>query len=114
MTPAASMPVVTATPPATKPATAPYRRGGDKEALADGGGGEKFSDVVGLKQVLVQRQDHFARMLTDRMLTYACGRRIEALDEPILEKIVTELAPHKHGLRSLIEAVVTSELFLSR
>ena len=77
-------------------------------------GGEKFSDVVGLKQVLVQRQDHFARMLTDRMLTYACGRRIEALDEPILEKIVTELAPHKHGLRSLIEAVVTSELFLSR
>ena len=44
----------------------------------------------------------------------ACGRRIGTLDEPIVEKIIAELPKHDHGLRSLIEAVVTSELFLSR
>jgi hypothetical protein len=76
--------------------------------------GEKFSDVAGLKKVLVKRQDIFARMLTDRLLTYACGRRIGALEDPIVEKIVAEQPKRPHGLRSLIEAVVTSELFLSR
>ena len=76
--------------------------------------GEKFSDVAGLKKILVERQKRFAHMLTDRLLTYACGRRIGALDEPVVEKILAELPKHKHGLRSLIEAVVASELFLSR
>jgi Protein of unknown function (DUF1592)/Protein of unknown function (DUF1588)/Protein of unknown function (DUF1585)/Protein of unknown function (DUF1595)/Protein of unknown function (DUF1587)/Planctomycete cytochrome C len=76
--------------------------------------GEKFDDVVGLKKILVQRKDLFAKMLTDRLLTYACGRRIGALDDPAVEKIVAELPKHEYGLRSLIEAVVTSELFRSR
>jgi hypothetical protein len=76
--------------------------------------GEKFSDVAGLKKILVQRQSRFAHMLTDRLLTYACGRRIDALDQPAVDKILAELPKHNHGLRSLIEAVVTSELFHSR
>jgi hypothetical protein len=50
-------------------------------------------------------------MLTDRLLTYACGRRMEALDEAIVERIVAELANKQYGLRSLIEAVVLSEAF---
>mgnify|MGYP003602375410 CR=1 FL=1 len=76
--------------------------------------GEKFDDVVGLKKILVRRKDQFARMLADRLLTYACGRRIEALDDPFVERIVAELPRHSYGLRSLIEAVVTSEPFGSR
>ena len=76
--------------------------------------GEKFDDVAGLKKILVERKDLFAHMLTDRLLTYACGRRMEALDESVVEKIVADLPKKNHGLRSLIEAVVTSELFLSR
>lgn len=77
-------------------------------------GGEKFSDVAGLKKVLLKRKSLFARMLTDRLLTYACGRRMEPLDETVIEQIVEELQAHNNGLRSLIEAVVISELFLSR
>ena len=76
--------------------------------------GEKFEDVSGLKRILVQRKDLFARMLTDRLLTYACGRRMEALDEATIERIVADLPKKQYGLRSLIEAVVTSELFRSR
>ncbi len=76
--------------------------------------GEKFEDVAGLKKILVQRKDLFAHMLTDRLLTYACGRRMEVLDEATVEKIDAELPKKEYGLRSLIEAVVTSELFLSR
>ena len=76
--------------------------------------GEKFDDVAGLKKILVERKDLFAHMLTDRLLTYACGRRMEALDESVVEKIISELPKNEYGLRSLIEAVVTSELFRSR
>ena len=77
-------------------------------------GGETFPDVTGLKRVLVKRQPVFARMLTERLLTYACGRRMGALDEPVVEAIVAAQPPRGHGLRSLLEAVVTSDLFLSR
>jgi len=95
-----------------------YRSRHDKNKDIDTSGelptGEKFADVSGLKKILIERQGRFAHMLTDRLLTYACGRRITALGEPIVEKIVAELPNKKHGLRSLIEAVVTSELFLSR
>lgn len=76
--------------------------------------GEKFTDVSGLKKVLVRRPERFARMLTERLLTYACGRRIGALEEPMVTKILAASPRHDHGLRSLIESVVTSELFLSR
>lgn len=76
--------------------------------------GEKFEDVAGLKKILVQRKDLFARMLIDRLLTYACGRRMEALDEATIERIVADLPKKQYGLRSLIEAVVNSEPFLSR
>ena len=75
--------------------------------------GEKFDDVSGLKKILVQRKDLFARMLTDRLLTYACGRRMEALDEATIERIVAELPKKLYGLRSLIEAVIMSEPFLN-
>lgn len=76
--------------------------------------GEKFDDVADLKKILVQRKDLFATLLTRRLLTYACGRRMEALDEPVVEKILAELPKKEYGVRSLIEAVVTSEPFLSR
>ncbi len=92
----------------TKYAKAPIDAAGELPS------GEKFSDVAGLKKILVNRQKLFVRMLTERLLTYACGRRIDALDEPIVEKIVAQLPAHNHGLRSLIEAVATSELFVRR
>ena len=76
--------------------------------------GEKFSDLASLKAILLQRKKLFARMLTDRLLTYACGRRIDTLDERFVDKIVAEMPKHKYGLHSLIEAIVTSELFVSR
>lgn len=77
-------------------------------------GGEKFSDVAGLRKILVRRHELFARNLTDRLLTYACGRRIETLDQPVVEKIVAGMPAKDFGLRSLIEAVVVSEPFLTR
>lgn len=51
---------------------------------------------------------------TPALVTYACGRRVEALDDTVGETIVAELPKHRHGLRSLIAAMATSELLRSR
>ena len=95
-----------------------YRSRYDKNKDIDSSGelpsGEKFEDVAGLKKILVLRKDLFALMLTDRLLTYACGRRMEALDEATIEQIVADLPKKEYGLRSLIEAVITSDPFLNR
>lgn len=58
-----------------------------------------------------ERKDQFARMLTEKLLAYACGRRIEALDRPQVDHIITELAKGNFGLRHLIELIVTSDAF---
>jgi hypothetical protein len=76
--------------------------------------GEKFANVTDLKKILVGRQDRFAHMLTERLLTYACGRRMEVIDDPVIEKIVEQMRQKQYGLKSIIEAVVVTELFRGR
>ena len=90
----------------------------DERAKIDTAGelpnGDKFTDAAGLRKVLLKRQDLFSHMLTERLLSYAFGRRIDAFDDPTVTRIAAEMPARNHGLRSLIEAVVTSEPFLSR
>lgn len=76
--------------------------------------GESFADVVEFKRLLTDRKDLFARMLTERLLTYATGRRVESLDRPEVDRLLDALAEEGYGMRTLIELVVASELFRSR
>lgn len=76
--------------------------------------GQRFDDVAGLKRVLVERKDQFARMLTERLLSYACGRRIEALDRPAIDRILTATQPGDYPLRDMIEQVVASRMFRAK
>jgi hypothetical protein len=50
-------------------------------------------------------------MLTERVLSYACGRRIERIDRPHIDRLVAELARRGDGFRDLIELAVLSDLF---
>jgi Protein of unknown function (DUF1592)/Protein of unknown function (DUF1588)/Protein of unknown function (DUF1585)/Protein of unknown function (DUF1587)/Protein of unknown function (DUF1595)/Planctomycete cytochrome C len=89
----------------------------DKKIEIDSSGelpsGEMFKNVAGLKKVLMQRKEFFARMLTEKLVAYACGRTIESRDRPAIEKICEPLREKGYPMRELIEAVVTSDLFLS-
>jgi hypothetical protein len=73
--------------------------------------GEKFQDIVGLRAALARRKPEFTRFLTDRLLTYACGRRFDAADGPGIDVIATAAARSGGGLRDLVELVVLSEAF---
>ncbi len=74
-------------------------------------GGESFEDIASLRKVLIARKDQFARTLTERLLSYACGRQIERLDRPYVDRIVKELASRGYGFQDLIELVVLSDAF---
>ena len=76
-------------------------------------GGRSFKDVTGLKKLLVERKDQFARVLTERLLAYACGRRIEPADRQEVNRIVAELARRGYGFRDLVELVTVSQAFRS-
>ncbi len=91
-----------------------YKKGVPIDASGALPGGQSFQDVAGLKKILVDRKDQFARMLTSRLLTYACGRRMEASDRPQIDRIVAQLRARGYGFRDLIELVVSSETFRNK
>ena len=48
------------------------------------------------------------------MLTYATGRKLEAVDRGELDRILAELARKENRLRDLVYLVVKSRIFLSK
>jgi len=76
--------------------------------------GEAFSGFTSFKKIVASREDLFARMLTERLLTYGTGRKIEAIDRPEVDAIVEAVAAEGNGMRTLVEEVVLSPVFLSR
>jgi hypothetical protein len=91
-----------------------YEKGAPIDSAGELPSGQHFSDVAGLKKALVERKAQFARMLTERLLTYACGRRMEVLDRPAIDRIAAATKKDDYPLRDLIEQVVTSPIFVSK
>lgn len=76
--------------------------------------GSQFNEVTDFKKLLLSKKDQFTHHLAERLLSYGAGRRIELLDRPRVDAIVAEVKKKDYGMRSLLEEVVTSEIFLSR
>jgi len=64
--------------------------------------------------MLLKREPDFARCLTEKMLTYATGRRLEPLDRGEVNKITNALAQNGNRLRDLVHLVAMSEIFLRK
>ena len=75
-------------------------------------GGDSFRTVLEFRKLLVDRQDQFNRCLTEKLMTYALGRELEAGDRPSIDDILAELDGKQGGLRDLIRLVVLSNPFL--
>lgn len=90
------------------------RRGANVDASGELPNGKSFTNVVGLKKILVDQKEQFARALTEKMLAYATGRTLELSDRPEIDRIVKELSQRGLGMRDLIRMVVTSKTFQSK
>jgi uncharacterized protein DUF1592/uncharacterized protein DUF1588/uncharacterized protein DUF1587/uncharacterized protein DUF1585/uncharacterized protein DUF1595 len=76
--------------------------------------GTRIDGPVGLRQVLLGRKDQFVTTATERLLTYALGRGVEAYDMPAVRKIVRDAAATEYRWSSLIAGVVNSVPFQMR
>jgi len=92
-----------------------YPQGRDGGPVIDASGqlpdGAEFSDIGGLKKILAGRKRHFAHCLTEKMLTYALGRKLDVTDRAQLDLMVSELARRGDGLQELVLLIVASEAF---
>ena len=76
--------------------------------------GTEVDDIIGFKKLLLTRERDVVRCLTEKLLTYASGRRLEPSDRGEVERIVDEIEKKGNRLRDLIHLVVRSEIFLTK
>jgi len=90
------------------------RLGSEVNATGELADGRKFTDVNGLRALLLADPDALARNLARQLLIYATGAGIRFSDRAAIEAIVARTKPAQHGLRSLVQEVVASELFQTK
>ncbi len=76
--------------------------------------GTKFTGPAELRKVLLDHSDDFLMTLTEKLLTYALGRGLEAADAPAIRQIKREASRANYRLASLIQGIVTSTPFQMR
>ena len=76
--------------------------------------GDKVDGLSGLRALLLARPDQFPRTVTEKLLSYALGRRVEYNDQPAVRKIVRDAAAGGYRWSSLILGIVESPPFLMR
>jgi hypothetical protein len=76
--------------------------------------GTKIDGVIGLRQTLLRQPDVLVTTITEKLLTYALGRGLEAADMPAVRAIVRQSNQDGYRFTSLIEAVVNSTPFRMR
>jgi mono/diheme cytochrome c family protein len=77
-------------------------------------GGQTFKGPSELRAILKQRQDTFARCLSEKLLTYALGRGVERPDRCALDEIVKAAAKDNCKFSRMAIEIVKSDPFQKR
>ena len=72
-------------------------------------GFEEFRRIV-----KAERTDAFTRHLIRQFLSYATGRHMEPVDDPVIEQILDAVKADGYGVRTLLVESLASEIFRSR
>jgi uncharacterized protein DUF1592/uncharacterized protein DUF1588/uncharacterized protein DUF1585/uncharacterized protein DUF1595 len=76
--------------------------------------GKKIEGLPGLRAALLEEPEQFPRTLTEKLMAYALGRRVEYYDRPAVRKIVHDAAAQNYRWSALIVGIVKSPTFLTR
>jgi mono/diheme cytochrome c family protein len=76
--------------------------------LADG---TKLDGVVSLRNAMARYSDQFARVVAEKLLTYALGRGVEEQDMPMVRSIVRDATGDSYRFSSLVMGIVRSAPF---
>ncbi|MYN66556.1 MAG: DUF1592 domain-containing protein [Acidobacteria bacterium] len=76
--------------------------------------GTRFRGPAGLRAFLVEQRRQFVEAMTEKLLAYSLGRRLEYYDRPTVRGIVREAAASDHRLSDIILGIVRSPAFQMR
>jgi hypothetical protein len=74
--------------------------------------GDKVEGLTGLRAVLLDDPEQFPRTVTEKLMAYALGRRLEYYDQPAVRKVVHDAAAGDYRWSSIILGIVESPTFL--
>ncbi|MCR9117387.1 MAG: DUF1588 domain-containing protein, partial [bacterium] len=89
-----------------------YRIGPTVESNYQTPDGKEFANFIEYRKLLAKDPEVVARALAEKLLVYGCGRPVTAANRGAVEQVVEASRPDDFGLRSMIYAVVESDLFL--
>ena len=73
-----------------------------------------FQDFYGLRQRVAQKEDQFARVLTEELIAYSLGRKFQFVDEELADEIVKASSQRGYILKEIIQRVVLSPQFQAK
>lgn len=89
-----------------------YRIGPTIERGGELPDGTEFANFQEYRQQLMEDPDTIVQALAKKLLIYGCGRPLTPADQPVIDQVVETAKQQGSGLKSLIHAVVDSDLFL--
>jgi len=76
--------------------------------------GTEMNGPVDMRKVLLSRQVSFVMTASEKLMTYALGRKVEYNDMPALREIVRNAADHDYTISALVNGIVASPAFRMR
>lgn len=76
--------------------------------------GRPFQDIREFKELLRHEDRMMARNLARQLVVYATGSPVRFSDRAVIEQILDQAKPGDYGVRSLVHAIVQSDLFRNK
>jgi hypothetical protein len=88
--------------------------GGPIDASGQLADGRQIDGVVTLRNAILERPEIFVTTMTEKMMTYALGRGVEASDMPAARRVVRDAAAQDYRFSSIVLGIVKSVPFQMR
>ena len=88
-----------------------YKMGLPVDAAGTLPNGKTFSNIHGFRKALQSYEEKIAHNLLEHFTIYATGAPLSFADRPAVHEIMTGIEGDEYGVRSMIHALVQSELF---
>jgi len=86
-------------------------RSGAIDATGQLADGSRVDGPVSLRKALLKKPEMFARVLTDKLTTYALGRGVEYYDQPTIRAIARDAFRQNYRFSSIVAGIVKSPAF---
>ncbi|MCM8531999.1 MAG: DUF1592 domain-containing protein [Lentisphaeraceae bacterium] len=88
-----------------------YPQGSPIDSSAVMPDGYKFNGALELRDLIMKRKDEAIRNISEKVFSFALGRRIEYFDENSIRKAIADLKSNDYKVQSLIKSIVKSYPF---